>query len=104
MKEDAVSLTTARIIFVLTEHRSNSKQGYIQIRLENVDRCKGSEMKLQLHTFYDGKSFSHIVSDCLSSDEVEKIHEIIEGFCEENPSICTTKKLLQNQIRKSEDR
>jgi hypothetical protein len=84
MKGNAVNLTTAKIISILNEHRSKSKQGYIQIRLENVGGCKGSEMKLKLHTFYDGKTFIKIISDCLSLDEIGKIHEAIENFCKQN--------------------
>jgi hypothetical protein len=84
MKDDAVSLSTEKIISILNEHRSKSKQGHIQVGLENVGGCKGSKMKLQLHTFYDGKPLSQIVTDCLSLDEIGKIHEIIESFCKQN--------------------
>lgn len=82
MKDDVVSLTSERIISIINDHRNKSKQGYI--RLENVGGCKGSEMKLKLNMFYDGKKFGRIVSDCLSLDEIGKIRKVITRFCEQN--------------------
>jgi predicted metal-binding protein len=91
MKNNVVSPTSERIISIIKEHESKSKQRNILVRLKNVGGCKGSEMKLQLHMLYDEKQFSQIVSDCLSLDEVRKIRKIVENFCKESNGTYTMK-------------
>jgi hypothetical protein len=82
MKSDSVGLTSELILLLIKEHQHNSKQGYIDVILENVDDCcSGPEARLQLQIAYDGKRFSQIVSGCLSPEETKHIRDLIEGYC-----------------------
>jgi hypothetical protein len=47
-----------------------------------MDECESPKLKLKLHIIYkEGQSRSQIVSDCLSLNDIGKIHETIAKDC-----------------------
>jgi hypothetical protein len=83
MKDDVVSLTTAKIVSIIKEHRKLSKNEVVHIILSNVAGCKGSEAQLRLQIDYEGKSTSQIVSGCLKLEEIGRIKRSVSSFCEQ---------------------
>jgi hypothetical protein len=84
MAKDKVSVISGHIVAIVREHQAKAKQKFVQVTLRNIGTCKGTNMKLQLNISYNGKVYSQLVSDCLSPDEIGRIHETVEDFCKQN--------------------
>ena len=85
MTEDVVSLTSQRIMLIIKGKLKETKGECIDYCLEHIfDECELPKLKLKLHIVCKGICTSQIVSDCLSYEDISKIHEIIKGFAKQN--------------------
>ncbi|MGA3291390.1 MAG: hypothetical protein ABSD42_14270 [Candidatus Bathyarchaeia archaeon] len=85
MKEDVVNLTSQRIMLIINEKLEKTKGECIDYALENIfDECELPKLKLKLHIACKGTCTSQVVSDCLSLDDIGKIHDIMKEFAKQN--------------------
>lgn len=85
MKEDVVNLTSQRIMLIIKEKLKETKGECIDYALENIfDECELPKLKLKLHIACKGTCTSQVVSDCLSLDDIGKIHDIMKEFAKQN--------------------
>jgi hypothetical protein len=87
MKEDVVTLTSQRIKLIIKEKLKETKGECIDYALENIfDECEIAppKLKLKLHIACKGTCTSQVVSDCLSLDDIGKIHDIMKEFAKQN--------------------
>jgi hypothetical protein len=85
MKEDVVNLTSQRIMLIIKEKLKETKGECIDYCLEHIfDECELPKLKLKLHIACKGICTSQVVSDCLSFEDISKIHDIIREFAKQN--------------------
>jgi hypothetical protein len=85
MKEDVVNLTSQRIMLIIKGKLKETNGECIDYALENIfDECELPKLKLKLHIACKGTCTSQVVSDCLSLNEIGKIHCIIREFAKQN--------------------
>jgi hypothetical protein len=85
MKEDVVNLTSQRIMLIIKEKLKGTKGECIDYCLEHIfDECELPKLKLKLHIACKGICTSQVVSDCLSFEDISKIHDIIREFAKQN--------------------
>jgi len=85
MNEDVVNLTSQRIMLIINEKLEKTKGECIDYALENIfDECELPKLKLKLHIACNGTCTSQVVSDCLSLDDIGKIHDIMKEFAKQN--------------------
>ena len=85
MTEDVVNLTSQRIMSIIKEKLKETNGECIDYCLEHIfDECELSKLKLKLHIVCKGICTSQIVSDCLSYEDISKIHDIIREFAKHN--------------------
>ena len=85
MKEDVVNLTSQRIMLIIKEKLEETKGECIDYCLEHIfDECELPKLKLKLHIACKGTCTSQVVSDCLSHEDISKIHAIIREFAKQN--------------------
>jgi hypothetical protein len=85
MKEDVVNLTSQKIMLIIKEKLKETKGECIDYALENIfDECELPKLKLKLHIACKGICTSQVVSDCLSLDDISKIHDMMREFAKQN--------------------
>jgi len=85
MKEDVVNLTSQKIMLIIKGKLKETKGECIDYCLEHIfDECELPKLKLKLHIVCRGICTSQVVSDCLSLNEIGKIHCIIREFAKQN--------------------
>jgi len=85
MTEDVVNLTSQRIMLIIKEKLKETKGECVDYCLEHIfDECELPKLKLKLHIACKGICTSQVVSDCLSLEDIRKIHVIIEEFAKQN--------------------
>ena len=85
MTEDVFNLTSQRIMLIIKGKLKETKGEYIDYCLENIfDECELPKLKLKLHIAGKGICTNQVVSDCLSLEDISKIHDIMREFAKQN--------------------
>ena len=85
MKEDVVNLTSQKIMLIIKGKLKETKGECVDYCLEHIfDECELPKLKLKLHIACKGNCSSQVVSDCLSLEDISRIHEIIREFAKQN--------------------
>ena len=85
MKEDVVNLASQRIMLIIKEKLKETNGECIDYALESIfDECELPKLKLKLYIACKGTCTSQVVSDCLSLEDISKIHDILREFAKQN--------------------